>query len=238
MEQIGNLKNMQLCCVKFNRQEPSQFRLSTEISRHRSSDWDNIGLSCRLNRLNKQSRWEEWQDKVSFCSLIRFNWRVPVRVSFVLARTLGPQSHSGRLLTHYRPREARNSIYRYWKIHIDYRSKFSYRFISSISIIYGNTNSFAVFKNCQALKNTNAYPNKVWDKSKTTWAVGIAQLTPLGPRWGQKSLDLRSRDFCPHLEQLGAAANFGDHTHRQIWGPNVNNNIYILTHENSSTGFE
>ena len=26
--------------------------------------------------------------------------------------------------------------------------------------------------------------------------------------------------------------------HRQIWGPNVNNNIYILTHEYSSTGFE
>ena len=53
---------------------------------------------------------EEWQDKVSFCSLIRFNWRVPARVSFVLARTLGTRSHSGRLLTRYRPREARNSI--------------------------------------------------------------------------------------------------------------------------------
>ena len=37
--------------------------------------------------------------------------------------------------------------------------------------------SFAVFKNCQALKNTNGYPNEVWDKSKMTWAVGIAQLT-------------------------------------------------------------
>ena len=24
----------------------------------------------------------------------------------------------------------------------------------------------------------------------------------------------------------------------QIWGPNTNNNIYILTHEYSSTGFE
>ena len=32
------------------------------------------------------------------------------------------------------------SIYRYRKIYIDYRSKFSYRFISSISIIYSNTN--------------------------------------------------------------------------------------------------
>ena len=53
---------------------------STQISRHRSSDWDNIGLSCRLNRLNKHSRWDEWQDKVSFCLLIRFNWRMPARV--------------------------------------------------------------------------------------------------------------------------------------------------------------
>ena len=39
--------------------------------------------------------------------------------------------------------------------------------------------------------------------------------------------------------QLGAASNFGDHTHRQIWGPKVNNNTcIILTHEYSSTGFE
>ena len=105
-------------------------------------------LSCRLNRLNKQSRWEEWQDKVSFCSLICFNWRVPARVSFVLARTLGARSHSGRLLTHYHPREARNSIYRYRKIHIDYRSKFSYRFISSISIIYGNTTQNHEYLDC------------------------------------------------------------------------------------------
>ena len=55
-------------------------KLSTWILRRRSSDWDNIGLSCRLNRLNKHSRWDKWQDKVSFCSLIRFNWRVPARV--------------------------------------------------------------------------------------------------------------------------------------------------------------
>ena len=53
---------------------------STRISRHRSSDWDNTGLSCRLNRLNKHSRWDEWQDMMPFCLLIRFNWRVPARV--------------------------------------------------------------------------------------------------------------------------------------------------------------
>ena len=113
----------------------------------RSSDWD-IGLSCRLNRLNKHSRWDKWQDKVSLCSLIRFNWRVPARVPlFSLGLKVtrsGPCGHRGRLsevvLTHCRRREVRNSIYRYRKIHIDYPSKFSYRFISFISIIYGNTN--------------------------------------------------------------------------------------------------
>ena len=57
---------------------------STQISRHRSSDWDNISLSCRLNSLNKHKRWSEWQDKVSFCLLIRFNWRVPARVPLFL----------------------------------------------------------------------------------------------------------------------------------------------------------
>ena len=76
-----------------------------------------------------------------------FNWRVrwprlarvPV-FSLGLKVARGPCGLSGRLLTHYRQREVRNSIYRYWKIHIDYRSKFLYRFISPISIIYGNTN--------------------------------------------------------------------------------------------------
>ena len=121
--------------------------LSTQISMRRSSDWDNIGLSCRLNRLNKHSRWDKWKDKVSFCSLIRFNWRVPARVPLfslgLKAHRSGPCGHSGRLsevvLTHYRRREVRNSIYRYREIQIDYGSKFSYRFISFISIIYGNT---------------------------------------------------------------------------------------------------
>ena len=34
--------------------------------------------------------------------------------------------------------------------------------------------SFVDFKRCQALENTKCYQNKVWVKSKTTWAVGIA----------------------------------------------------------------
>ena len=47
--------------------------------------------------------------------------------------------------------------------------------------------SVAVFKNWQALKNTNGYPNKVWDESKTTWAVGITQLTHHSVRGGGKN---------------------------------------------------
>ena len=53
---------------------------STSLVVNTNLDLDNIGLSCRLNRLNKHSRWDKWQDKVSFCSLIPFNWRVPARV--------------------------------------------------------------------------------------------------------------------------------------------------------------
>ena len=34
----------------------------------------------------------------------------------------------------------------------------------------------------------------------------------------------------PTAQQLGAAANFGDRTHCQIWGPNVNNTVFPLTH--------
>ena len=46
---------------------------------------------------------------------------------------------------------------------------------------------FRCLKNCQALINTNGYPNKVWDKSKTTWAVGIVQLTHHSVRGGGKN---------------------------------------------------
>ena len=77
-----------------------------------------------------------------------FNWRVrwprPARVPLFSLGLRYLEVHvatAGGWLTRYRPREVRNSIYRYRKIHIDYRSKFLYRFISPISIIYGNTNS-------------------------------------------------------------------------------------------------
>ena len=77
-----------------------------------------------------------------------FNWRVrwprPARVPLFSLGLRYLEVHvatAGGWLTRYRPREVRNSIYRYRKIHIDYPSKYLYRFISPISIIYGNTNT-------------------------------------------------------------------------------------------------
>ena len=88
-----------------------------------------------------------WQEMMSLCSLIRLIGVCADRdqPEFLCSRSdsrcLGVHvATAGGWLTRYRPREVRNSIYRYRKIHIDYRSKFLYRFISSISIIYGNTN--------------------------------------------------------------------------------------------------
>ena len=46
---------------------------------------------------------------------------------------------------------------------------------------------FCCFEQLSGLKNTNGYPYKVWDKSKTTWAVGIAQLTHHSVRGGGKN---------------------------------------------------
>ena len=91
-----------------------------------------------------------WQEMVSLCSLIRLIGVCADRdqPEFLCSRSdsryLGVHVATAggcqRLLTHYRWCEVRNSIHRYREIYIDYRSKFSYRFISSISIIYGNTN--------------------------------------------------------------------------------------------------
>ena len=93
-----------------------------------------------------------WQEMVSLCSLIRLIGVCADRdqPKFLCSRSdsryfgvhVATAGGCQRLLTHYRWREVKNSIYRYRKIYIDYRSKFSYRFISSISIIYGNTKNY------------------------------------------------------------------------------------------------
>ena len=46
---------------------------------------------------------------------------------------------------------------------------------------------FCCFQELSGFKNTNGFPNKLWDKSKTTWAVGIAQLTHHSVRGGGKN---------------------------------------------------
>ena len=55
-----------------------------------------------------------------------------------------PHTHTFSLYHH--PREVRNSINRHRKIYIDYRSKFSYRFILMISIIYGNITCYILIQ--------------------------------------------------------------------------------------------
>ena len=106
--------------------------------------WDIKGPSSSIKSFEQHSRWQHVVPSIAN----PFNWRVrwprPVRIPLISQglEVLGVAcGHSGRLLTHYRPREVRNSIYQYRKIHIDYRSKVSYRFISTISIIYGNTSN-------------------------------------------------------------------------------------------------
>ena len=90
-----------------------------------------------------------WQEMVSLCSLIRLFGVCADRnqPDFLCSRSDSRYlkvhvATAGGWLTRYRPREVRNSIYRYRKIHINYRSTFLYRFISPISIIYGNTTSY------------------------------------------------------------------------------------------------
>ena len=58
--------------------------------------------------------------------------------------------------------------------------------------------SFGLFKTVQTLKNTKDYETKVWDKSKTTWAVGIEQLTPhSGHGWGKSPSTFGFAIFAP-----------------------------------------
>ena len=102
-----------------------------------------------------------WQEMVSLCSLIRLIGVCADRdqPEFLCSRSDSRylEVHvvtAGGWLTRYRPREVRNSIYRYRKIHIDYRSKFLYRFISPISIIYGNTIHHKLYKMYKPLSCT------------------------------------------------------------------------------------
>ena len=106
------------------------------------------------------------------------------------------------MLTHYSQREVRNSIYRYRKIHIDYRSKFSYRFyidsidnlrqhyrlsieiFISIYIVYiDNLRQQYFIPNSRNSKNvTSCGFNRSTKKKIINWCPGVYDFTPTGQR--------------------------------------------------------
>ena len=114
-----------------------------------------------------------WQEIVSLRSLIRLIGVCADRdqPEFLCSRSYsrytsksmwpGHVATAGGWLTRYRPREVRNSIYLYRKIHIDYRSKFLYQFISPISIIYGNTSHCAITKK-KCLRVQSYFKKLLW----------------------------------------------------------------------------
>ena len=125
---------------------PPMCRCCPDVNKLRGMDTTILGQHRPFMSIKSFVQHSGWQEMVSLCSLIRLIGVCADRdqPEFLCSRsTQGTVVHvatAGGWLTRYRPREVRNSIYRYRKIHIDYRSKFLYRFISPISIIYGNTN--------------------------------------------------------------------------------------------------
>ena len=140
-----------------------------------------------------------WQEMVSLCSLIRLIGVCADRdqPEFLCSRSDSRHlevhvATAGGWLTLYRPREVRNSIYRYRKIHIDYRSKFLYRFISPISIIYGNTSiEYSAWQMCvrdrkHSTSTWGISTSGAWlpgEESAPEWITvpGIAHLNPMEP---------------------------------------------------------
>ena len=131
---------------------PPMCRCCPDVNKLRGMDTTILGQHRPFMSIKSFVQHNGWQEMVSLCSLIRL---IGVcadsdQPEFLCSRSdsdSSPFGHSGRLawLTRYRPREVRNSIYRYRKIHIDYRSEFLYRFISPISIIYGNTKNVTFY---------------------------------------------------------------------------------------------
>ena len=121
-----------------------------------------------------------WQEMVSLCWLFRLIgvWADCDQPEFLCSRSDSRylEAHvatAGGWLTHYRLCEVRNSIYRYRKIHIDYRLKFLHWFISSISIIYGNTTHRA-----SQIPWLYSYSPKISSTSTSTSTAGGLQTTP------------------------------------------------------------
>ena len=126
---------------------PGMCRSCPDVNKLRGMDTSILGQHRPFMSIKSFVQHSGWQEMVSLCSLIRLIGVCADRdqPEFLCSRSDSRYlevhvATSGGWLTRYRPRNVRNSIYRYRKIHIDYRSKILYRFISTISIIYGNTN--------------------------------------------------------------------------------------------------
>ena len=126
---------------------PLMCRSCPDVNKLRGMDTTILGQHRPFMSIKSFVQHSGWQEMVSLCSLIGL---IGVCADRDQPEFLCSHSDSrylevhvataGGWLTRYRPREVRNSINRYRKIHIDYWSKFLYRFISPILIIYGNTN--------------------------------------------------------------------------------------------------
>ena len=126
---------------------PPMCRSCPDVNKLRGMETTILGQHRPFMSIKSFVQHSGWQEMVSLCSLIRLIGVCADRdqPEFLCSRSDSRHlevhvATAGGWLTRYRPREVRNSIYRYRKIHIDYRSKYLYRFISPISIIYGNTN--------------------------------------------------------------------------------------------------
>ena len=125
---------------------PPMCRSYLDVNKLRGMETTILGQHRPFMSIKSFVQHSGWQEMVSLCSLIRLIGVCADRdqPEFLCSRSDSRcfkvhVATAGGWLTRYCPREVRNSIYRYRKIQIDYRSKFLYWFISSISIIYGNT---------------------------------------------------------------------------------------------------
>ena len=124
---------------------PLMCRSCPDVNKLRWMDTTILGQHRPFMSIKSFVQHSGWQEMVSPCSLIRLIGVCADRdqPESLLARTPRylevHEATAGGWFTRYLPRGVRNSIYRYRKIHIDYQSKFLYRFILPISMIYGNT---------------------------------------------------------------------------------------------------
>ena len=169
---------------------PQMCRGCPDVNKHRGMDTAILRQHRPFMSIKSFEQHCGWQEMVSPCSLIRLigvcadrdqpEFLCSCSDSWYLGDHVATAGDCQRLLTHYRRREVRNSIYRYLKIYIDYRSKFSYQFISSISIIYGNTSLFFIYVYfCSYLLHVFIVIVGIWVQEYLSLAKPIPRMIPL-----------------------------------------------------------